>query len=99
MTKIDKDSLKEKLKDDLDEASWEMLKDHHERGAVFLIDNSLELIDVGAAIAVDEVSTVKIWLDNKQFKKLEEIPTDVDQTVRDIDFLIVQPYVLIKLRN
>ena len=97
--KIDKDSLKEKLKDDIDQASWEMLKVHHERGAVFIVDKALKLIDVGAAIAVDEVNTVKIWLDNGQFKKLEEIPSGVDEKIRDIDFLIVQPYVLIKLKD
>lgn len=93
---IDKDSLKEKLKDDIDKASWEMLKIHHERGAVFVVDSKLDLIDVGAAIAVDEVNTVKIWLDNKQFTKLEEIPTEEDQKERKIKFLIVQPYVLIQ---
>lgn len=95
---IDKDSLKEKLKDDIDKASWEMLKIHHERGAVFVVDSKLDLIDVGAAIAVDEVNTVKIWLDNKQFTKLEEIPTEEDQKERKIKFLIVQPYVLIQLQ-
>ena len=86
---IDKDSLKEKLKDDIDQASWEMLEVHHERGAVFIVDSALNLIDVGAAIAVDEVNTVKIWLDNGQFKKLKEIPENIDKKTRDIDFLSI----------
>lgn len=95
----DKDSLKVKLKDEIEKASWDMLKIHHERGAVFVVDSNLELVDVGASIALDEVNSIKIWLDNEQFKKLDEIPEDVDMFVRDIKFLIIQPYVLIQFEN
>lgn len=95
----DKEALKVKLKDDIDKASWDMLKVHHERGAVFVVDSNLELVDVGASIALDEVNTIKIWLDNGKFKKLDEMPEDVDMFVRDIKFLIIQPYVLIQFDN
>lgn len=96
---VDKEALKVKLKDDIDKASWDMLKVHHERGAVFIVDSNLELVDVGASIALDEVNIIKIWLDNEQFKKLDEIPENVDMFVRDINFLIIQPYVLIQINN
>jgi hypothetical protein len=95
----DKEALKTKLKDDIEKASWEMLKDHHERGAVFLVDPALDLTDVGACIALDDVNMIKIWLDNGQFTKLESIPENDDQKKRDIKFLIIQPYVLIQLPN
>jgi hypothetical protein len=96
---VDKEALKVKLKDDIDKASWDMLKVHHERGAVFIVDSNLELVDVGASIALDEVNIIKIWLDNEQFKKLDKIPENVDMFVRDINFLIIQPYVLIQINN
>lgn len=84
---------------EIDKASWPMLKDHHKRGAVFVVGNDLDLSTVADAIARDDVSQVKIWLDNGQFKKLDD---DQTKTFSDnpvdyfVHFVIVQPYVLIK---
>lgn len=97
MSEAEKDQLKAKLKEDIDKASWDMLEVHHERGAVFVVKAPLALEDVGCAIAMDDVGLVKVWLDNKEFYKLEEIPSDADKKERQIPFLIVQPYVLIQV--
>ncbi len=53
------EELKEKLSKDVDEASWELLADHHKRGAVFLVKD-LDIVDVGAAMANDDSANVKL---------------------------------------
>lgn len=83
----------------LDEASWDLLKQHHERGAVFLLDESLDLVEVATAIAKDSFELVKGWLDAKKLRPLssqevenwEKMPNE-----KVVKFLIVQPYVIIK---
>lgn len=90
--------LKNKLKDEVDQASWEMLRDHHQRGAVFMVEG-VELVDVAAAIALDEVSRVKIWLDNGDLAKVEDDFADAcekNPKEKNFRFIIVQPYVLIQ---
>lgn len=89
--------LKSKLKDDIDEASWEMLRDHHKRGAVFLVEG-IELVDAAAAVARDRVASVKVWLDNGNVKKVEDdLADDYEKSSneKNFRFIIVQPYVFI----
>jgi len=92
----ERDSLKEKLKADIDKASWNMLEVHHERGAIFVVANEVPLEEIGVSLALDEVTFVKLWMDNNQFYKLDEIP-NVNKEERTIEFLIIQPYVLVRL--
>lgn len=87
------------FRDEIDKASWVMLKDHHKRGAVFIVDKELDLSTVAKAVSKDEVGQVKIWLDNGQFKKLEdEQTTNFSENPLDyiVNFIIVRPYVLIQ---
>jgi len=85
---------------EIQKGRWELLEPHHRRGAVFVVKDPLDLQTVGHAIATDKVNIVKIWLDNGDFKKLED--EDLGSYTETLyenfcDFLIVQPYVLIKL--
>jgi len=41
---------------EIDKASWELLKPHHERGAVFVVANNLELAQVAKALALPSSS-------------------------------------------
>lgn len=87
------------FRDEIDKASWPMIKDHYKRGAVFVVAPELDLSIVADAIATDKVNMVKIWLDNGQFKKLEdEDTTEFNEDPVDyiVNFIIVQPYVLIQ---
>ena len=84
---------------EIDKASWELLRPHHARGAVFVVAANLDLAMVADAIAQDKVNLVKIWLDNGEFRKLEDedIKGFKDNDHEDIvNFIIVQPYVLIQ---
>ena len=92
--------LKEKLKTEIEQADWDMLRVHHERGALFLVDQKLDLLDVGVAIAEDNISLVKIWLDNKELYQVsvEEV-SEFEKNDREKlgDFIIIQPYVLLQV--
>ncbi len=93
--------LVEKFKEEIDQASWAMLKDHHERGAVFQV-KGVELAEVGAALATDDTSKVKLWLDNKELLKVEDEDSEsFSKTLheKNFNFIIVQPYVLIQLKG
>lgn len=51
--------LRTELTENLDEAEWEWLIPHATRDAVILVTDKLELLDVGVAIAGDQVSQVQ----------------------------------------
>lgn len=87
--------------DEVDKASWAMLRDHHKRGAVFLVKD-LDLVDAAAALAQDEAAKVKLWLDGGNLVKVEdEEAEDYEKSASEenFQFIIIQPYVLIKLMN
>lgn len=93
------DDIEFDFSNEIQKGRWELLEPHHKRGAVFVVNDPLDLQTVGHAIATDKVNIVKIWLDNGEFKKLED--EDLGDYVNTpfencCDFLIVQPYVLIK---
>lgn len=91
--------IEEKLETEIDSASWDMLLDHHDRGAVFIISNKLELTKVGAALATDNTSLVSVWLGNKDLEKVSSdlaLGFEKDLKSKIFNFLIVQPYVLIQ---
>lgn len=91
-------SLKEKFESEIEQCDWDMLEPHHKRGAVFIVGDNVELIAVAEALASDNVSQVKIWLDNGDFYKLEETSSFEESPFNKMgEFLIVQPYVLVKL--
>lgn len=94
--------LIEKLKNEIDHCDWEMLKIHHQNGAVFLLHDSLALEEVGVALAKDQAEKVKEWMEKSWLYR----PTDAQavewekkSTKELASFLIIQPYVLIKLKN
>ena len=91
--------LKDKLKNEVDQADWDLLKVHHENGAVFCVHGPLGLLDVAVAVAQDKTQFVKIWLDNGELKRPteDEVAQFEKEPFKKIcDFIIIQPYVLIK---
>lgn len=90
--------LRTQLAENLDEAEFEWLKPHIRRDVVVVVNSELDLLDVGVAIASDDVSSVQHWIDEQLVHK--PFPDQLadwnsDQTKR-FQALIVQPYVLVK---
>ena len=78
---------------------WEVLKPHVQRDAVVVVNEQLDLVEVGVAIASDQTQAVERWINEQLIHK----PT-AEQIVswngekQSFTSLIVQPYVLVQDR-
>jgi hypothetical protein len=75
-----------------------MLRAHLERGGVIVVDGLLDLAEVGARVAVDDVKTIERWiasglLGKPTARQIECWDAGLGQLFR---CLIVSPYVLIQ---
>lgn len=90
--------LRDELQESIDQAEWDWLMPHAERDAVIIVASGLDLVEVGMAIANDQVASVQRWIDDRLIYKPsieQKAVWDQDQTKR-FTALIVQPYVLIQ---
>ncbi|QWV97442.1 DUF2288 domain-containing protein [Geomonas nitrogeniifigens] len=89
---------KEELATKVDIADWLSLRAHLERGGVIVVDPLLELVEVGAALAADEVQAVQRWLSSSLLTKpsLEQVKKWDAEKGKIFNCLIVSPYVLIQ---
>lgn len=54
--------LRAELAENLDEAEWEWLIPHVKRDSVLVVAKELNLVDVGIAIASDNLTSVQHWI-------------------------------------
>ena len=90
--------LRAQLAETVDEAEWEWLIPHAKRDALVVVTSQLNLVDVGEAIALDNVVVVQRWISEQLIAKPSQTQlTDWngDRTKR-FNTLIVQPYVLVQ---
>ena len=94
---MDLSSLAAKFTEDLAEISWSDIKPHAQRDAVIVVDEALNMVDVGVAIASDQVDKVQHWIDEALVHKpsTEQLSLWNAEPATVFDTLIVQPYVLI----
>jgi hypothetical protein len=90
--------LRAELAEMVDEAEWEWLIPHAQRDAIVIVDPTLDLLDVGVAVANDNVSVVQQWIADQQIYKpspdqLSDLGLD---RARRFKALIIQPYVLVQ---
>jgi hypothetical protein len=90
--------LRAELAELLDEAEWDWLVPHAQRDAILLIDPNLDLLDVGVAIASDNVTAVQHWIQEQQIAKPspEQLANWNNNRTHRFQALIVQPYVLVQ---
>jgi hypothetical protein len=90
--------LRATLAEALDEAEWNWLAPHARRDSVIVVEQTLNLVDVGVAIASDDVLCVQRWIDEALIHKpssAELASWNLNQSKR-FNALIVQPYVLVQ---
>lgn len=92
------DDLRAELAGMMDEAEWDWLAPHARRNALLVVDIDLDLLEVGVAIANDNVSSVQHWVNEQLvYKPSTQQVSDWNNTpTRRFTALIVQPYVLIQ---
>ena len=102
MSVSQEDALREKLRSEIDRVSIKPLIPHFERDALFLVDDSLEILDVGIALATDQVEQCSKWLtDNQLVRPTKEQMSSWTENVlvQHFEFLVVQPFVLAKVHE
>lgn len=90
--------LRDELAGTMGEAEWEFLVPHVARDALVVVSPDLDLLDVGVAIASDNVSSVQTWIEKQLIYKpaVEQINTWGKASNKRFNALIVQPYVLVQ---
>ena len=82
----------------IDVAEWFMLRSHLERGGLIIVDGLLDLAEVGAGVAADDVKLIERWVASGLVAKptagqLEEWVAETGQLCL---CLIVSPDVLVQ---
>ncbi|HEY9816120.1 MAG TPA: DUF2288 domain-containing protein [Candidatus Obscuribacterales bacterium] len=90
--------LRVQLTETLDEAEWDWLVPHVHRDAIVVVGHDLDLVDVGMAIANDQVQMVQRWISEQMIGKptVEQLADWERDRSRRFTTLIVQPYVLVQ---
>jgi hypothetical protein len=90
--------LRTELSETIDEAEWEWLIPHVKRDAVIVVSSDLDLLDVGEAIANDNLSSVQRWIDEQLISKPsnQQLGQWNNNQQKRFNTLIIQPYVLVQ---
>jgi hypothetical protein len=93
--------IKIQLSEELAEIEWRDLIPHAQRDALIVVNPSLDLLEVGVAIAGDRVNLVQGWIGQSLIGK--PTPTQLSDwnttPERPFTALIVQPFVLVQPLN
>ncbi len=97
---VESGDLRTELTESLDEAEWDWLSPHARRDALLVVDHTLDLVDVGLAIASDNVSSVQGWIQQQLLYKPspEQLSDWEGNPITRFNALIVQPFVLIQAK-
>ena len=89
---------REELALQVDQAEWDWLRPHLERGGVIVVARGLDLADAGVRIAGNDSTIVQGWIEAGMLGKPSAeqlLEWDADRT-RRFQILIVSPYILVQ---
>ncbi|MBL1210443.1 DUF2288 domain-containing protein [Geminocystis sp. GBBB08] len=91
--------LKAELQKQIAEMNWKDLIPHAQRDALIVVDQNLDLIEVGYAIAQDKTNLVQNWISEQLIQKPSSQQLSLWNSDPNHRFytIIVQPFVLISL--
>ena len=94
-------NLQEKLAKDIADISWTDILPHAKRDAVIVVEPELDLSEVATAIAQDNTTLVRGWIDRQAIGKptAQQLTQWNDNPQKQFAALIVQPFVVIKEAN
>lgn len=91
-------TTREKLVLEVDVAEWQWLRAHGERGALLVVDRSLDLAEVGERMAEDDTRSIQGWLEAQLLGRPteEQVAVWEGQPQKNFAVLIVSPFVLMQ---
>ena len=92
-------SIQEQLAQDLADVSWKDIIPHCQRDAVIVVYDGLDMIEVGVAIAQDNIAQVQVWVAEQLLQKpsAEQLSLWNQSPEQLFSVLIVAPYVLMTI--
>lgn len=92
------EQLKQDLANMIGPAQWHNLLPHAARDNLVLVNPGLDLVEVGVAVATDNVNSVQRWISEALISKptLAQLEDWERDRSRQFNALIVQPYILIQ---
>lgn len=92
-------SIQEQLAQDLADVSWKDIIPHCQRDAVIVVYEGLDMIEVGVAIAQDNIAQVQVWVAEQLLQKpsAEQLSLWNQSPEQLFSVLIVAPYVLMSI--
>ena len=93
-----KQDLRLELSEMVEPAEWQWLSPHSNRDAIVVVDPELDLVDVGMAIATDNVTSVQRWIGEQLLVKpsADQLGDWTRDRTKRLKTLIIQPYVLVQ---
>jgi hypothetical protein len=90
--------IQNQLSEELAEVEWRDLVPHAQRDVVIVVADSLNLLEVGEAIASDNVALVQTWIGGQLLQKptTEQLSNWNAHPMSLFNTLIVQPFVLVQ---
>lgn len=97
---MDLESLRRQLNLETAPFPWRELMVHFASGTVIYVDQTLDLIDVAAAIASDDREQVLQWMDKQIVAKVSDMQAQAwfDDNVH-VWTVVVKPWILVQLRQ
>ena len=88
----------DRMREETFDGLWTDLTPHAERNAIFIVDQALDLAEVGLAIARDSSVQVKEWVTSGELARprADQLKTWDQSPTHRFRFVIVAPYVLIQ---
>ena len=91
-------AIRQRLEESLGPVGVDVLLPHLARDAVFVVDASVDLIDCGVAVGMDDVDAVRGWIERGLLRKPSRAerarwPEEPERRWRSV---VVQPFVLIQ---
>jgi hypothetical protein len=92
-------SIQEQLAQDLADVSWKDIIPHCQRDAVIVVYEGLDMIEVGVAIAQDNIAQVQVWVAEQLLQKpsAQQLSLWNQSPEKLFSVLIVAPYVLMTI--
>ena len=90
--------IRKQLNEELANVEWSSLIPHAKRDAVIVVEEGLDLLDVGVAIAKDDFVTVESWISEQLIHKPDanELMAWNSEPSKQFVTLIVQPFVVVQ---
>lgn len=86
----------DEVREGICKSDWTALQEHYLRNALFMVDSSLDLTEVGLKVANDDTEAIQNWLSNGMLSRpqQEQVKAWELDDCRSFQFVIIQPYVL-----